>query len=1135
MDKFESVVVPQKIARIRRTYNQWVSNQTIEDFSLRFTAKKARKWSALRVGNTALGAISFLALESIGGSITLQYGFVNAAAAIVAVCVLIFATGLPIGYFAAKHGIDIDLLSRGAGFGYIGSTITSLIYASFTFIFFAIEAAIMSTALELFFGVPLFVGYLVSSLVIIPIVVHGFTFISRFQLWTQPIWLILHILPFAFIATLQPELVPEWTHYTGLHGAPDGKFNIVLFGAASAVLFSLSAQIGEQVDFLRFLPPKTHKNRFHWWFALLSAGPGWIIVGGIKIFAGSFLAFLAVKMMVPADLAIDPSHMYKVAFEFVFSTPGAVTLAAATFVIISQIKINVTNAYAGSIAWSNFFSRLTHSHPGRVVWLVFNVTIAFLLITLGVYRALEQILGLYSIIAVAWVGTLSADLLINKPLKLSPKHVEFRRAYLYDINPVGVGSISLAVLAAAMSYTGLFGETFKALSSYLALGVSFCAAPLIAWFTDGKYYIAREPEIVADGASEARCCICESTFEVEDMAVCPVYDGAICSLCCSLDARCHDACKVNSRYSDQIIAALKKILPTWLMQKVNSSIGHYLGLQLLISAIIGGVLGLVYLQTTMEQWLQREVIQGTLLQVFFILIIISGVATWLFVLARESAKVAQEESSRQTLLLSKEFEAHKITDVKLQQAKESAEAANSAKSRFVVGLNHEFRTPLNAILGYSQIVERDDRTPAHQLDAIKVIRRSSEHLTDLIDGLLNVSRIEAEHFALEVNEIWFKEFLTQIVNIFRLEAQKTGIEFRYVASPGLPAAICMDEKRLQQILINLLSNAMKFTSKGWVSLSVTYNDNQLSFSISDSGIGVSDADRDRIFEPFERAGTVSGETIEGTGLGLAITKLLVARMGGTIELESAIGRGSTFEVTLPTSIVSNPTSAPTYAKPITGYSGPARSIIITDDDLVHCEMIMAILKPLGFTLFTAKNADECLKLTKLQEPDLYLLDISMPGMSGLELAAMLRKDQGRSAKIIIISANAVMETTTSAQSVDHDGYLMKPLQYQIFMQTLKDTLGLEWVYQGDEKTEDLITQILARPKDFPPTPQIEELMRLGRMGNMRGIQDMLDQLETDYPGSSPVLSELRHRVREFRLPQFMALLDALEASRGKQN
>jgi len=145
----------QQIVRVRRQYNQWVADQTLEDYALRFTADKARRWSSFRVGNTALGAISFLACEAIGGTITLTFGFTNAMLAILAVGILIFMTSLPIGYYAAKSGVDMDLLTRGAGFGYIGSTITSIIYACFTFIFFAIEAAIMATALDMGLGIPL--------------------------------------------------------------------------------------------------------------------------------------------------------------------------------------------------------------------------------------------------------------------------------------------------------------------------------------------------------------------------------------------------------------------------------------------------------------------------------------------------------------------------------------------------------------------------------------------------------------------------------------------------------------------------------------------------------------------------------------------------------------------------------------------------------------------------------------------------------------------------------------------------------------------------------------------------------------------------------------------------------------------
>ena len=188
-----------KVVKERREYNTWVANETIEDYSLRYAPKSFRKWSEFLVANTALGGISFLALEAIGGSLLVSYGFANSFWAIVVVGGIIFLAGLPIAYYAAKYNIDIDLLTRGAGFGYIGSTITSLIYASFTFIFFALEAAIMAQALQLYFHLPLSLGYIFCSLIIIPIVFYGVTLINQLQLWTQPIWLSLMILPFIFV------------------------------------------------------------------------------------------------------------------------------------------------------------------------------------------------------------------------------------------------------------------------------------------------------------------------------------------------------------------------------------------------------------------------------------------------------------------------------------------------------------------------------------------------------------------------------------------------------------------------------------------------------------------------------------------------------------------------------------------------------------------------------------------------------------------------------------------------------------------------------------------------------------------------------------------------------------------------
>ena len=180
----------QHVFKIRRDYNRWVADESLEDYALRYTPHAFRKWSIFRVANTAFGAVSFLALEAIGATMAITYGFWNALMAILAVSAIIFLTALPISVYAARHGLDMDLLTRGAGFGYLGSTFTSLIYASFTFIFFALEAVIMALALELYFDIPLTVAYLLSSLLVIPLVTHGVTLISRQHLWTQPVWLV---------------------------------------------------------------------------------------------------------------------------------------------------------------------------------------------------------------------------------------------------------------------------------------------------------------------------------------------------------------------------------------------------------------------------------------------------------------------------------------------------------------------------------------------------------------------------------------------------------------------------------------------------------------------------------------------------------------------------------------------------------------------------------------------------------------------------------------------------------------------------------------------------------------------------------------------------------------------------------
>jgi purine-cytosine permease-like protein len=580
----------QRIVGTRRTYNQWVADQTLEDYALRFTARRARIWSPGWVANTALGSIAFLACEAIGATVTIGYGFESMAWALAVAALIFLISGLPICYYGARYGVDMDLLTRGAGFGYLGSTITSAVYASFTFILFAIEAVILSAALELCFGIPLALGHIISALVVIPIAAYGFRRISRWQNWTQPLWLVLQLAPLVFLAAQGPAGLALWQNFPGESTGP----RVQNFAIALAVFLSLLPQIGEQVDYLRFLPERETVGSQRWWSALVLTGPGWILFGAVKILIGSFLAVIALRAGMGEADAANPTALYFMTFSSLLASPAAAIVLTGLFVALCQTKINVTNAYAGSIASSNFFSRLTHRHPGRVVWLVFNTVIALMLMEGGIESVVERVLTLYSNFAVAWFGAVIADLMINKPLGLSPPGIEFRRAYLHDVNPVGVGAMLGSLLCSTLSFAGLFGPGPQIFSPIIGLGVAFALAPLIALVTRGRFYIARPVDDLH--AEECGCSVCENSFEAPDMAWCPVYDGAICSLCCTLEARCHDACKERPRSIERIAAAVRRIVPAPLTDALYARIVRFLIGYGATGAIVAMVLLLIYYQ-----------------------------------------------------------------------------------------------------------------------------------------------------------------------------------------------------------------------------------------------------------------------------------------------------------------------------------------------------------------------------------------------------------------------------------------------------------------------------------------------------------------------------------------------------------
>ena len=1123
---------PQKIFRIRRDYNSWVANETLEDYALRYTPRHFRKWSEARVANTAFGATSFLALEAIGGAIALSYGFSNALWAILVVGLITFLTGLPISYYAAKYGLDMDLLTRGAGFGYLGSTLTSLVYASFTFIFFALEAAILALAIQMATDWPLVLCYLVASLGVVPLVMHGITLISRLQLWSQPVWAVLFVLPYAFVAWKEPQRFSEFTSLAGRVSGSAG-FDAVMFGSAATVAFSLVVQIGEQVDYLRFLPEKTPESARRWWAAVLLAGPGWIVPGMVKMLGGAFLAFLVLQQQVSAEKAIEPTHMYQAGFAYVFSNPAWVLAATVLFVIVSQVKINLTNAYAGSLAWSNFFARLTHSHPGRVVWLVFNVAIAVLLMTLGVFEALERVLGLYSNVAIAWVGALVADLVINKPMGWSPKHIEFRRAYLYDINPVGLGSMLSAATLAVVAYAGAFGEAAQAFAPFIALGAAMVMSPLLAWWTKGRYYLARHEAPRWRPGESVTCSVCENPFESEDMAWCPAYGAPICSLCCTLESRCHDRCKSDARTAEQVHAALVALLPVPLARRINFRVAHYLVVSVSLLALMGVILGVVWAQQSGLNPALAEALRAPFLKAFALLSLAAAVGAWWMVLGSESRHLAEDESNRQNQLLTREIDAHRRTDAELQAAKNVAEAANQAKTRYVAGITHELRTPLNSILGYAQILLKDDRLADEPKRALATIHRSGEHLHALIDGLLDLARIEAGRLRLDPAPVPVREFLDDLVHMVAPQAAAKHLQFELQTEGRVPDYIRADAKRLRQILINLLGNAVRFTDQGRITLRLDHTREVARFQVIDTGIGIAEQDLERIFLPFERgsAGRRSGEP--GTGLGLTITHLLTQLMGGELTVDSTPGQGSTFTVRLYLSEIAAPAPRSPQAlarhRPVTGYIGRRRSLLVVDDHPTQRQMLAGMLLPLGFQIREAASGSECLESVLHAPPDAVLLDITMDDMDGWETARRLRAAGAAGAAdmpIIMVSANAFENRADKLAEAGAQAFVDKPVIESELLAALQKHLQLEWV-------AELPMPGWAPPALPGPAPLPGEyaatLTRLARLGHAQGLQQALDRLQQAHPQCTAQAAALRALVDRYAFTDLLTALQAAQA------
>ena len=531
-------------------------------------------------------------------------------------------------------------------------------------------------------------------------------------------------------------------------------------------------------------------------------------------------------------------------------------------------------------------------------------------------------------------------------------------------------------------------------------------------------------------------------------------------------------------------------------------------------------------------------VTSSLLLAYWAILLISGVAAWFLVWEQERRRAAQDHSNLQNKMLMQEIEAHEKTGAQLQKEKERAESANVAKTRYVVGISHEIRTPLNVIFGYAQLLERDPALLKPQLESVRVMRRSAEHLGNLVDGLLDISRMEAGVFRFNPGTVAIQEFLDDIVDMMRPQAANKGIAFSYNRAV-LPASVTVDAKRLRQILLNLLSNAIKYTQSGGVTLNVRYASEVATFEVIDTGVGIPGDDLDRIFEPFERGRMQTSDAIPGTGLGLTIARLLASLMGGELAVESEVGRGSTFRVRMrlaPAAALSNP---PLEELRVRGYQGRRRSVLVADDDPAHVQLICDLLQPLGFDLSTATDGPSAIEVAERVRPDLILLDISMPGLSGWAVAQALRKTplrpsdklgvQGeefhKRVKIVMVSANVHEVRTTNRTETSHDAFLVKPIDIRQLFHRMEDLLEIEWTYELPLPVKRAMDP--SGLDHIAHSVHIDSIIALCRIGHASGVAARLAELERYHPDTAAAVESLRGLLKEFRLREIIEYLEGL--------
>lgn len=489
------------------------------------------------------------------------------------------------------------------------------------------------------------------------------------------------------------------------------------------------------------------------------------------------------------------------------------------------------------------------------------------------------------------------------------------------------------------------------------------------------------------------------------------------------------------------------------------------------------------------------------------------------------------ENLRETNALLEQKVAERTTD--LNAKTNEAERASRAKSEFLANMSHELRTPLNGILGYAQILGNLS-LPPKALAGLRVIRHSGEHLLTLINDILDLAKIEASKIEITPVDVHLRDFLSGPIDIFQIRAEHKGIAFEVEISPDLPVVVQADEKRLRQVLINLLGNAVKFTDRGRVRFTVEPHEGKIRFAFKDTGIGIAPDKIGRLFKPFSQVSDAA-RNAEGTGLGLALSQRLVQLMGGTIEVESEYGRGSTFSfaLDLPASSATVFLARLREARShITGYRGERRKILVMDDIQANRTVLVDMLVPLNFRIFEAANGKVGLEVLRKERPHLVLADIAMPVIDGVQFIQYARQmDAFKNLPIIPISASVGEEEIKRCRALGCDDFLVKPVDYERLLECLQRRLALEWIETAGAAEEKLPEPKAESAATSPPLPaeQAALFADLARRGDVLNLSKVAEEFAGTHPAYRPFLERLRKLCSGFRVRQVRELIEEYTA------